>query len=61
VTKITATVGAAQAVLAFLVLIDVIEWSGETIAAFGLGIGAVLTAIGAWFDSSIPFGAKPPS
>ena len=56
--KTFATVGAVQAVLSLLVLVNVIELSVEALAAVGTAIGAVLTGIHAWLDPSIPFGNK---
>jgi hypothetical protein len=56
VNKTALTVNAVTAVLALLVLLDVIRLSTEALAAVGLAITGVLTAAHAWFDKDIPFG-----
>lgn len=54
--KTALTVNAVTAVLALLVLLDVIHLSSEALAAIGVAITTVLAAGHAWFDRSIPFG-----
>jgi hypothetical protein len=57
-TKIAASAAAVSAVLDALVLLDVVELSGEQIGGMNLAIMAVGSAIHAWFNPAIPFGPK---
>lgn len=54
--KTALTVNAVTAVLALLVLLDVIHLSTEALAAIGVAIATVLAAAHAWFDKNVPFG-----
>lgn len=56
-TKVTATVAAVQAVLSALVLLSVVELTGEQLAGITTAVGALLLGVAAWFDASVPFGA----
>lgn len=58
-TKISFSVAAVQAVLVALVLLDVVELSGEQVAGIVSATTAVLTAAWAWFSPSIPVGDAP--
>ena len=56
VNKTALTVNAVTAVLALLVLLDVIHLSSEALAAIGVAVTTILAAGHAWFDSNVPFG-----
>ena len=47
---------AAQAVLAALVLLDVIHLTDEQLAGVIVAVNSVLAAVYAWFEPSIPVG-----
>ena len=55
--KTSATIGALQAVLVALVLLDVVSLSEEQIAGIIAATSSVLLAVAAWFNPKIPFGA----
>ncbi len=54
--KTSATIGAVQAVLVALVLLNVIHLTDEQIAGIIAATSAVLLAVAAWFNPKIPFG-----
>ena len=47
---------ALQATLAALVLLGVIELSGEQLGGVVLAVEASMAAVGAWLSPSVPFG-----
>jgi hypothetical protein len=55
-SKLGLLAGAVQAVLAALVLLDVVQLTDEQLAGVILAVNAVLAAVYAWFDPSIPVG-----
>jgi hypothetical protein len=55
-SKLGLLAGAVQAVLAALVLLDVVHLTDEQLAGVILAVNAVLAAVYAWFDPSIPVG-----
>ena len=57
-TKLGLLAIAVQAVLGALVLLGVINLTADQIAAVMLAVNAVLTAVYAWFDPSIPVGKQ---
>lgn len=57
-SKLGLLAGAVQAVLAALVLVGVVNLTDEQLAGIMLAVNAVLAAVYAWFDPSIPVGAK---
>lgn len=59
-TKLGLLAGAAQAVLAALVLLGVVNLTDDQLAGIMVAVNAVLAAVYAWFDPSIPVGAKTP-
>lgn len=57
-SKLGLFAGAVQAVLAALVLLDVVHLTDEQLAGVMVAVNSVLAAIYAWFDPSIPVGAS---
>jgi hypothetical protein len=57
-SKLGLLAGAVQAVLAALVLLGVVNLTDEQLAGIMLALNAVLAALFAWFDPSIPVGVK---
>lgn len=57
-SKVSALAAAVTGVLDALVLLDVVELSGEQIAGISGAILAVGAAIGAFLDPRIPFGPR---
>lgn len=57
-TKLGLLAAAVQAVLAALVLLSVINLTDDQLAGIMVAINAVLAALYAWFDPSIPIGSK---
>lgn len=57
-TKLGLLAIAVQAVLGALVLLGVVNLTTDQIAAIMLAVNAVLAAVYAWFDPSIPVGNK---
>ena len=55
-TKIAATVGAVQAVLSVVVLLGWWDLTADQLAGITAAVGAVLLAVAAWFNPSVPFG-----
>ena len=55
-SKINASVGALQAVLVALVLLDVIHLTDEQIAGIIAASSAVLLAVAGWFSPKVPVG-----
>ena len=54
--KTALTTNAVTAILAALILLDVIHLTEKQTAGIGLAITATLTMLHAWFDKTIPFG-----
>ena len=57
-TKLGLFAGAAQAVLAAAVLLGWLTLTDEQLAGIMVAVNAVLAAVYAWFDPSIPIGAS---
>jgi hypothetical protein len=57
-TKLALLAAAVQALLAALVLLDVLHLTDDQIAGIMLAVNAVLAAIASWFEPSIPWGVK---
>lgn len=57
-TKLGLLAAAVQAVVAALVLLSVINLTDDQLAGIMVAVNAVLTAVYAWFDPSIPVGSK---
>lgn len=57
-TKLGLLAAAVQAVLAALVLLSVINLTDDQLAGIMVAVNAVLTAVYAWFDPSIPVGSQ---
>lgn len=55
-TKIAASVRALQTALAALVLLGVLELSGEQLGGIVLAVEMALGAVAAWRNPNIPFG-----
>lgn len=55
-SKLGLLAGAVQAVLAALVLLSVVNLTDEQLAGIMLAVNAILAAVYAWFDPSIPVG-----
>ena len=55
-TKLGLFAGAIQAVLAAGVLLGWVSLTDEQLAGIMVAVNSVLTAIYAWFDSSVPVG-----
>lgn len=55
-TKIAASVRALQAALAALVLLGVVELSGEQLGGIVVAVEAALGAVAVWRNPAIPFG-----
>ena len=57
-SKLGLFAGAVQAVLAACVLLGVVNLTDDQLAGIMVAVNAVLAAIYAWFDPSIPVGSK---
>lgn len=57
-SKISVTIGAIQAVLVCLVLLNVVSLSDEQIAGIIAATSAVLLAVAAWLNPKIPLGPQ---
>ena len=60
-SKISLSVAALQAVLGALVLLGVVNLTDEQLAGILLAVNAVLVALLAWFNPSIPIGVTTAS
>ena len=57
-TKTAAVVAATNAVLAALVLLNIVSLSADQLAGIGVAVNTVLVAGAAIFDPKIPFGKQ---
>lgn len=55
-TKIAASVRALHAVLGALVLLDVVQLSGEQLGGIVVAVEMALGAVAAWRNPNVPFG-----
>jgi hypothetical protein len=55
-SKLAYSVGAANAILAVLVLLGVLDLTVDQLAGIGAALNAVAIAVAAWLDPNIPIG-----
>lgn len=56
--RLAGLVAAVQAILAALVLLDLIHLSDDQLAGIMAAVNAVVVAIAAWFEPSVPVGKR---